>query len=219
MIVIYLLFALFSIYNIGFFLLKFFNLDVEPRLYFVGLHSLLSPAAFLYFKRQQPQVPLGIASLKRWWRVWFPWLPGLVVTLANLVVLALGIAAGRTPDFMSWVFVLVVIWVPIAEEIVFRMGILTALARRFRNPAMIVYLGALIFMLVHGTLSASGLYVPSLHPAGGAFLLGLLTGFIFIESRQQLAPAIFLHAACNATGYIFPWFSPDLIEPIRWLYQ
>ncbi len=218
MIAFYLFFGLFGLYNIGFLALDFFAFNIEPMFYFAGVHTLLSPLAIIFFQHHRKSLPFTRIITKPWWRSWLQWLPGLLVWGANVIILGWGLAKGQKIDFLSWTFVLVVIWVPMVEEIVFRMGVLTALARRFREPGLLIYLGALLFMLVHGAFTASGMFWPSLSPFWGAALLGGISGLIFM-SGHRLAPVIFLHAACNATGYIFPWLSAELIEPIRWLYQ
>ena len=92
-----------------------------------------------------------------------------------------------------WGILVVTLVGPIAEELIFRGGILHHLMRGTKEPWVAILVSALVFALIHGN--------PAQMP--GAFLLGILLGWTYVRSGSLLAP-IFIHVFNNALGCCFP---------------
>ncbi len=110
----------------------------------------------------------------------------------------------QSRDFLSGVFpglgltvhvLALLIFAPIAEEIVFRGLVLTRLQRSLPEAAAVIVSGVL-FGLIH--LMAGGAVL-----ALGAAVIGCLCGLVFVKTRSLL-PAIAAHAAANLPDFIIP---------------
>ncbi len=108
-------------------------------------------------------------------------------------------------------------WIPVVEEIVFRLGIggwLRQLAGNFWGS----YCSALCFALAHtmptwARLSAGEIGVPV-----GPLLLGAVCEFLFVRSGS-LRPCIVLHAVCNASVPLFVYFDQRWLAWLGLLFQ
>ena len=110
-----------------------------------------------------------------------------------------------------------VLWIPIVEEIVFRLGIGNCL-RRWAGNLWGSYCSALCFALAHtlptwDRLSAGEVGVPV-----GPLLLGAICEFIFVRSKS-LVPCIIFHAACNASVPLFTYFDQRWFMWLSLLFQ
>lgn len=148
----------------------------------------------------------------RWRRLSSLWPAGLVLlgsTAAACLsrVLIEGAPAVRLDGDLR--LVAFIIWIPCVEEIVFRLG-LGGLARQRLGILWGAYTAALVFALAHG----SGPY-PSV-PLGPLFL-GLACEWLYVSSGQ-LSGAIALHAACNASAWIFAALDDRWLGWLRMLY-
>jgi membrane protease YdiL (CAAX protease family) len=86
--------------------------------------------------------------------------------------------------------------VPLTEELLFRGLIFSALRERFALPAAIA-LQALIFGLAHGNV-AQGIF---------AAVMGVMAAFLLLRSGS-VWPGVVLHAALNATSFVFEAAAP-----------
>src|SRR5690606_12434986 len=116
-----------------------------------------------------------------------------------------GPAEGSWPSAYSLQSVLLLgLIAPVVEELFFRDLVLRALLLKLRNIYIAVFLSSLFFMAAH----------LSLYP--GAFLLGLVSGFIYLYSRSVL-PCILFHSLSNLSLYFIPAWFPQIYEALhRW---
>lgn len=87
---------------------------------------------------------------------------------------------------------------PILEELLFRGGVMQALLKRY-SPGKSIFFSALIFGLFH------------LNPAQvvGAFLIGLLLGWIYYRTRS-LIPCILMHILINSSSVFLTLHYPHV---------
>ncbi len=163
----------------------------------------------------RPSYP-SIADQPGWWRWlnasrWRVYLPSLIILigvlgLALLTRLALPTA---TQQLISAEYLVFVLWIPIVEELVFRVGI----SAYFRKRLGIIwgcYFSALLFALVHTQPTVAAWLNWQIGLPLGPLLLGLANEAIYVSSGR-IIPAIVLHAVCNLTVVIFA------IVDSRWL--
>ena len=95
----------------------------------------------------------------------------------------------------------VVIWIPLVEELVFRVGF-GGMMRGAGGALLGSYFSALFFGLMHSLPTVDR--VISLHfgIAIGPFLLGLVCEYLYAK-RGRVLPIVLFHGACNATPLIF----------------
>lgn len=119
---------------------------------------------------------------------------------------------------INWLQLLgTVIWVPIVEEALFRRYI----GDFFRTIGSTIwgsFFSVLIFSALHGTTitGAWNTWTFSLPP--GPLLLGFLCEALLIKTGR-LWPAIWLHAACNATAMIFLAVDDRWLQYLEFFYQ
>ena len=113
-------------------------------------------------------------------------------------------------------FLLIVV-VPCAEELVYRLG-LTQLFSRIGGRFWGAYFSVLVFAVMHGLPSLDRLLSLELGFYLGPFILAILCELLFGWSNQ-LFPAILLHMACNWTGVIFSWAGGYWLSVFRFLYH
>ena len=109
------------------------------------------------------------------------------------------------------------LWIPIVEEIVFRLGIGTWL-RCWAGNLWGSYCSALCFALAHTLptwerLSAGEVGIPV-----GPLLLGVICEFLFVRSKS-LMPGIVFHAVCNASVPLFTYFDQRWFAWLSLLFQ
>lgn len=100
----------------------------------------------------------------------------------------------RTP----WGVLNIVLAAPLAEEVVFRAGLLGTMLRSGCSGGGAMVFSALLFAVFHGN--------PAQIPV--AFLLGLMLGYLYLHSRS-LWPGWFAHAANNLIGVLTAWRAED----------
>lgn len=155
------------------------------------------------------------------WRRWTPLSPRWLLTrpwgvLVWTAVASLGMAIPFTwlqehlPALPNWVetemrdilsnywgYAVIGLLAPLAEEVVFRGGVLRALLGRMR-PWTAIAVSALLFSLVHGN--------PAQMPY--AFVAGLLLGWMFWRTGSIL-PGVVYHWINNSMAYIIFRIYPD----------
>lgn len=149
---------------------------------------------------------------------WKPYLPAAVIGLGSVAIALTsrlfiptseGVEASVDP---AWIF-----WIPVVEELVFRVGILGAL-RRLGGPVWSIWFGAVIFAMAHGGPTLARLQAGTVGVPIGPLLLGVLAGALYVKTNRVL-PVMALHAVCNATPLIFATFDGRWIEWLGFLYQ
>lgn len=142
-----------------------------------------------------------------------------VVVLAGTALLAtatrLGVpgATSAAVPSVQWAWILVV---PVAEEIVFRLGIGTGF-RRWGGPLWGAWFSSILFAWVHTQPSWESLWSGELGLPMGPFLLGLACEAMLVCGRS-LYPVIFLHAACNGTVVVFSAIDARWLSWLGYLY-
>lgn len=116
-------------------------------------------------------------------------------------------AAAQVEQSIPWAWV---IWVPVVEELVFRVGIGDAFRRSSGSLLWGSWFSAVTFALVHSDPTLTRLMSFDIGLPLGPFLLGLLCESIYAKTGRIL-PAIALHAVCNATAALFA------VGDARWL--
>lgn len=100
-----------------------------------------------------------------------------------------------------WGYLAIGIFVPVAEELVFRGAILRVLLNLFDRQMhwVAIVISALIFGAIHMNL-AQGIH---------AFILGLLLGWMYYRT-QSVIPGIALHWVNNSVAYVMFNLMPDM---------
>lgn len=100
-------------------------------------------------------------------------------------------------------YIAVGILAPVAEEMVFRGGILRSLLGAFKGKYhwLAIFFSALLFGLVHGNM-AQGF---------NAFLLGLLLGWLYYRT-DSVVPGIIMHWVNNTITYVLYKLMPGMAD-------
>jgi membrane protease YdiL (CAAX protease family) len=126
---------------------------------------------------------------------------GLVLMVAGGVVLEplLSLFPDKYFEMMNeaigsggWAILTTVILAPVCEEMLFR-GLILEYIKQKRGVTAAVVLSALIFGLVHA---------PILPQMVGAFIMGIVLGYVYVLTGSLLS-VIIIHAANNALSYLF----------------
>lgn len=168
-----------------------------------AFHSLL--AWLIYLKK-----PLLVPSKSLW-----AFAPAAAVlsgsiglSLASRLLIAEAPELASPWDLSSLAFVL---WIPLVEECVFRLGV-GGFFRQRLGPFWGAYASALIFAMAH---SGTGWALPSV--ALGPFLLALLCEGLYVRTGR-LAAIVSLHAACNASAIVFASLDARWLDWLQGLY-
>lgn len=94
------------------------------------------------------------------------------------------------------------LWIPVVEEIVYRVGFGAGL-RRFMGPLVGGYWTAVCFSLAHSVPTLDRLLSLQWSLPLGPFLLGLACEWVYQKSRRRIFAPIILHSACNLTSVVF----------------
>jgi membrane protease YdiL (CAAX protease family) len=149
-----------------------------------------------------------------------PYLPALVVLAGAAAVALLSRAvapastAVDTAATLPWAWIL---WVPLVEELVFRIGIGGFLRTR-GGSLWGAWFSAVAFAFVHASPTLSNLAALRLGLPLGPFCLAIACETLVVATGR-LGPAVFLHAACNATVAVFAAIDPRWLEWLGWLYS
>ena len=110
-----------------------------------------------------------------------------------------GVVVGK--GYSVWDVCKVVVWIPIVEELVFRVGV-GGVMRRAGGPLLGGYFSALFFGFMHSLPSMERVLAGNVGIAFGPFLLGIICEYLYVK-RGRVLPIVLFHAACNATVFIF----------------
>ncbi len=103
-----------------------------------------------------------------------------------------------------WVIIVAaVVCAPIIEELVFRMGLQSALLRMFGNPWPAIVISSGLFAAIHWTVLPAN----SWHAMATLFALGMALGVAF-ERTKRLGVPITMHIAFNALNVMLALSSP-----------
>lgn len=109
-----------------------------------------------------------------------------------------------------------ILWVPMVEELVFRVGI----GRWLRSWLGIfwgAWFGSVLFSLVHAAPTFSNLMAGQIGLPFGPFLLGLCCELLYMVSGRVWS-IVALHAACNTTVVIFALGDDRWLQWLDFLY-
>jgi membrane protease YdiL (CAAX protease family) len=107
--------------------------------------------------------------------------------------------------------------IPLVEEMVFRTGI-SPFLNRLGDGWWSIWFSALVFSIAHTNPSFERVMSLSAGVPLGPFLLGICCDFI-VRRWGRLWPAVFFHASCNATVYIFSSLNPSWLDRLGHLYM
>jgi len=102
------------------------------------------------------------------------------------------------------VFIIPAIFLTLAEQVFLTGYVFQALIRKIK-PVLAIYLGGLIFTLVHFDLQL------------GMFLLGLITAFFYCFNGSLVAPLIF-QVACHTAGWLLVHHYPRVFTLLGFLF-
>lgn len=145
------------------------------------------------------------------WRAYMPAVAVLIgTTLLTSISQAISPNPGKTALLPNWTTILGwTIWVPLVEELVFRVGF-GGFFRRLCGIAWGSYFSVALFSLMHTLPTMERLLSGEVGFTVGTLLLGTACELVWVFSRSF--GAIFaLHAVCNVTGVLF-----SVLDP-RWL--
>ena len=112
-----------------------------------------------------------------------------------------------------WIFLL---WVPIVEELAFRLGLSSGL-RRVSSPLVAAYGSSLVFGLMHGGFRLESLLMGAIVIPLGSVLMAWFCEYIFTRTNSILLCVLF-HASCNGSALIFQAFDPRWLDWLGFLY-
>jgi membrane protease YdiL (CAAX protease family) len=148
------------------------------------------------------------------------WLPGVVV-LAGAVLLsfigqggasAFRLSLGRWSPYALATLTMI----PFLEEMVFRCGI-SPLMGRLVGSGWGIWFGAVIFSLIHTNPTLDRVMGLNIGLPVGPFILAICSDVI-LRAWGRVMPAVFFHACCNATVYIFGSLNPSWLGKLGGLY-
>lgn len=146
------------------------------------------------------------------------YLPALLILFLCFLAISLssfyGVPVkGKVPDRQY----LLVLWIPVVEEIVFRLGIGRWL-RYTGGNFLGIYCSATCFALVHALPTWERIISGKVGIFIGAFFLGLICEYLYMRNKNLL-PSIAFHVACNCTVPIFIYFDQRWLDWLHMLYQ
>jgi len=174
------------------------------------VNSALALAVTFYYLRRRET---NIFTLGRW-QVYIPAaavLGGAMLLVAMSRALGGEVVASDPGTNLAWV-----LWVPVVEELVFRLG-LGVWFHRFGAPIWAVWFQALTFSIVHTGPTIERLLAGQAGLAVGPLLLALVCQMLLLYSGR-IGPAIAFHVACNATVAVFTWGDTRWLEWLGFLY-
>jgi membrane protease YdiL (CAAX protease family) len=110
-----------------------------------------------------------------------------------------------------------ILWIPVVEEIVFRVGV-GNFFRKLGSISLGSYFSAIVFALVHSSLSLKNLFSLNFFLPLGPLLLGLIAEFLYLKSDKKVFPIIAFHASCNLSVVVFSMFDARWLTWLRLLY-
>lgn len=176
----------------------------------VCLHSVLGLAFVKFLAASRATMPKSSAYLSL--------CPAALVLIGSFLISTITrhLIPGAIPEtpFLDAKLLAIVVWVPWAEELLFRGG-LGRIFEYYLGSWWGSYNSSLVFALAHASGAVNSIGLPII-PAG-PFLLGMLCSYIY-RKTGRLSGAIALHMACNTTPIIFSYLDPRWLEWLQSLY-
>lgn len=155
------------------------------------------------------------------WRWKFPitysYIPSLFIVIS---VLGLSITSSfignPTRALPSYNLVYFALWIPIIEEIVFRIGV-GGYFRRLGGALFGGYCSALLFAFVHDIPTVEKALQLQFNIPIGPFLLGVICEYIYHKTKRAL-PIITFHSACNLAGPLFGMIDERWLDWLSFLF-
>lgn len=145
---------------------------------------------------------------------WTYYAPTLVILVGAAVLGLMTMQGPASVPSIRWAWIL---WVPIIEELFFRVGLGTTF-RSWAGPLWGAWFSAIVFALAHAAPTIANLTAGKVGLPIGPFLLALACEALLVKTGRIL-PAIALHAACNATVVIFAATDARWLSWLGFLYQ
>jgi membrane protease YdiL (CAAX protease family) len=152
---------------------------------------------------------------------WLAYLPGCLIIAGAVILSRVGSQAPQPFTISSQSELIYIVCtltlIPLFEEIVFRSGISPFLGR-FADGWWAVWFSAVVFSLAHTAPSVERVLSFSVGLPLGPFFLGICCDMI-VRRWGRLWPAVFFHACCNGTVYIFSSLNPSWLAKLGQLYM
>lgn len=178
------------------------------------VNSVLAAIVFVFWLKRKSRVcvdrPQWLAVLSRPMVLFGA---GATIVIGSVFLAAVsrlfGGAISQSVSAEQWLWI---VWIPLVEELVFRVGV-GEFDRSKLGLAWGSYISALTFSFVHSQPTWERILHGQVGLPLGPFLLALSCE-LMLASSGRIAPIVLFHAACNATPVIF-----SLIDGrwLRWL--
>ena len=149
------------------------------------------------------------------------WLPGFFVLVGAGILSTFGdrsVSGYSVSGIQELIYVVSTLTiVPLFEEVVFRCGV-SPFFSRVVGARWGVWFAALIFSVVHTNPTWGRVMAMKVGMPIGPFLLAICADII-VRRWGRAMPAVFFHASCNATVYIFASLNPSWLAKLGGLYM
>lgn len=173
------------------------------------IHSIASVAVLLWVQKQHKPSKI---------MYWHIWLPGTLVIFAQILLVALTyegshVALKDIPlKYFGWI-----LWVPIVEELTFRVGVGDFLKRRYGNMWG-AYFSILVFCGAHSVAQWNAPLDILFKVPMGVLLLAICCELIYHYTKSKIA-IIYFHLACNLSALTFMLFDSRWLKWLVFLYH
>ena len=187
-------------------------------------------ALFVYFRPLPYKVPLTSGALAksniklRLDRLGklhpkFLYLPAVVVATGSTLLALVSSMSSDTSGAggLGYMAFVIVLWVPVVEEILFRRGFGLAF-REWAGPLWGGYFSAIFFAIAHAQPTFQSVLHEGIGISLGPLLLGFCVEFLYSLGQYLLGPCIALHAACNFSAVAFQMIDPRWLDWLSLLY-
>jgi membrane protease YdiL (CAAX protease family) len=151
------------------------------------------------------------------------WLPGPLILLGAYVLSLWGRQPMQAPAYSltgssEAIYILASLTlIPLAEEMVFRMG-LTPFLSRFAGDRWGPWYSAMVFSVAHTHPTWDRVLGLKIGLPIGPFILAICCDII-VRRWRRVWPAALFHSCCNATVYVFAWLNPSWVSKLNGLYM
>jgi membrane protease YdiL (CAAX protease family) len=180
----------------------------------LAVHAVIAGVLFVVRKPTRESLRLTGAG-------WLAYLPGCLIIAGAVLLSRLGSQAPGPFTISSQSELIYIVCtltiIPFLEEVVFRSGISPFLGR-FADGWWAVWFSAVVFSLAHTGPSVARILALSVGLPLGPFFLGICCDVI-VRRWGRLWPAVFFHACCNGTVYIFSSLNSSWLAKLGQLYM
>lgn len=177
------------------------------------IHSLLAAITLLFYK----QTPRETTA------TWKILLPGTAILLVQAALVLFSLASsdfslsGPSLENIDLKYYAWITWIPIVEELTFRVGIGNFLKKKC-GTVWGSYFSILIFCAAHSVALWNQPADLLLKVPVGVMLLAISCEFIYGYTRSKLS-IIWFHSACNLSGLIFLFLDKRWLDWLNFLYH